>query len=244
MLLPETSNNVVSILSGGLDSTILTHLLVKKYGADKVHALSFDYNQKQKIELQRAAKTCSNLGIQHKILDLSILGEIARPISANISGTDVAMPSIKDILGHPQPVTYVPYRNMLLLTFGLSFAETVKANFIFTGLQSQDAYGYWDTTYKFISDINQVSSNNRLHNIKVIAPFTELSKADEILLAVDGGFIDDLKDTLTCYNPIGELSCGKCPSCAERIAQFAKVGIKDPVDYAIELNWEELYGRF
>ena len=113
--LPETEHNVVSVLSGGLDSTIMTYILAKKYGAHRVFALSYDYGQKQRRELQMAAMTCNYLGgVKHKILDLKILGDIVKDVSANIGGTKVAMPSIKDVLGDPQPKTYVPFRNMIL----------------------------------------------------------------------------------------------------------------------------------
>src|SRR5690554_2287377 len=104
-LLPATDKNVISILSGGLDSSIATMLLVEKYGVEQVSALSFDYGQKQKIELTKASEICASLGIQHKILDLSILGEIARSVCANISGTNVKMPTIQDVLGDPAPPT-------------------------------------------------------------------------------------------------------------------------------------------
>ena len=133
--LPDTEHNVVSVLSGGLDSTILTYILVKKYGKDRVFALSYNYGQKQKRELDMARATCNWLGVAHKVLDLSILGEIVKDVSANIKGTDVAMPTIKDVLGDPQPKTYVPFRNMILNSLAFSFAECNKASHVFTGLQ-------------------------------------------------------------------------------------------------------------
>ena len=85
--LPETDYNVLSVLSGGLDSSVMTTLLVEKYGKDKVSALSYDYGQKQIIELTKATELSYKLGIRHKVLDLGILGDIAKPISANIGGT-------------------------------------------------------------------------------------------------------------------------------------------------------------
>ena len=85
--LPDTDKNVLSVLSGGLDSGIMTMLLVEKYGADRVFAVSYDYGQKQRIELTKAQQLCEKLGVGHKILDLGILGQIAEPISANIAGS-------------------------------------------------------------------------------------------------------------------------------------------------------------
>ena len=178
--LPDTEHNVVSVLSGGLDSTILTYILVKKYGKDRVFALSYNYGQKQKRELDMARATCNWLGVAHKVLDLSILGEIVKDVSANIKGTDVAMPTIKDVLGDPQPKTYVPFRNMILNSLAFSFAESNKASHVFTGLQVHDEYGYWDTSQKFVDSMNAVADQNRSHKVKLEAPFSALSKYDEI----------------------------------------------------------------
>lgn len=239
--LPSTKDNVLVVLSGGMDSSILTMLLVAKYGASKVKALSYDYGQKQRIELEKAAKICSILKVDHKVLDLSILGEIAKPISANIGGTDVKMPTIKDVLGDPQPKTYVPFRNMILLSLTLAQAEASQASHVFTGLQVHDEYGYWDTTQKFVDSVNAVAEQNRTHKVKVLAPFSHLSKYDEILICRQMGLSDLLAYTITCYNPNedGE-SCGKCPSCSERIANFAKARMVDPVEYAIDIPWEKI----
>jgi len=239
--LPSTKDNVLVVLSGGMDSSILTMLLVAKYGANRVKALSYDYGQKQKIELKKAAKICSILKVDHKVLDLSILGEIAKPISANIGGSEVKMPTIKEVLGDPQPKTYVPFRNMILLSLTLAQAEASQASHVFTGLQVHDEYGYWDTTQKFVDSINAVAEQNRTHKVKVLAPFSHLSKYDEILLCKQMGLIDMLSHTMTCYNPNekGE-ACGKCPSCAERIANFGKARIVDPISYAVDIPWEKI----
>lgn len=239
-LLPDTDQNVVSVLSGGLDSTIMTYILVEKYGMNKVYALSYDYGQKQKREIELAAKTCNWLGIAHKVLDLKILGDIVKNVSANIGGSDVSMPTIKDVLGDPQPKTYVPFRNMILNSLAFSFAEANKASHVFTGLQVHDEYGYWDTTQKFVDAMNAVAVQNRTHKVRLEAPFSHLSKYQEILIAEQMANVRfDL--TLTCYNPDDKgRSCGKCPSCAERIQNFAKASIKDPIPYSIDIPWDKL----
>jgi len=240
-LLPDTDQNVVAVLSGGLDSSVMTMLLVHKYGADRVKAVSYNYGQKQKEELNKATTLCRILRIDHKVLDLSILGEIAKPISANIGGTDVAMPTIKEVLGDPQPKTYVPFRNLILISLTLATAEASNASHVFTGLQVHDEYGYWDTTQKFVDSINAVAVQNRSHKIKVVAPFSHLSKYHEIEICKELNQEHLLKHTLTCYNPdeIGR-SCGKCPSCSERIANFGKAGIKDPVEYSVNIPWDKI----
>ena len=239
-LLPSTDKGVVSVLSGGLDSTIMTYLLTRKYGNDKVFALSYFYGQKQAVELTRAEETCKHLGVEHKIIDLRLLGDIASKVSANISGTDIQMPTIQDVLAMPQPKTYVPFRNMILNSIAFSFAESNDCNFIFTGMQSVDSYGYWDTTPEFIRDMNKVASHNRMHVIQMVAPFVSISKTEEIQIAQEMGNVR-LEHTLTCYNPDEEgRSCGKCPSCAERIKAFINNKLIDPVPYSTMIEWEKL----
>ena len=173
--LPTTDKKVLAVLSGGLDSSVMTMMLVQKYGASNVVALSYNYGQKQKLELTKAAELTAKLGIAHKIIDLGILGEIAKPISANISGTDVAMPTIKDVLGDPQPKTYVPFRNLILLSLTMAQAEASDASHVFTGLQVTDQYGYWDTSQRFVDSLNAVASQNRTHKVTILAPFSLLS---------------------------------------------------------------------
>jgi len=230
-------NNVLVVLSGGLDSSVVTMMLVDQYGRDHVKAVTFDYDQKQKIEVLKAKELCAVLYVKHTILDLRVLAEIAKPMSANISGTDIDMPNIKEVLGDPQPVTYVPFRNMILLSLALSHAEVQGCTKVYTGLQVHDEYGYWDTTQKFVDSMNAVATQNRQNTIEIIAPFSQLSKADEIEIAIELGQFDLLRYTMTCYEPKGLLSCGKCPSCAERIMNFMKVGRKDPIPYDIEIDW-------
>ena len=233
----QLDDKVLVVLSGGLDSSVATMMLVDQYGKDNVKAVTFDYNQKQRIEIFKARELCNALGVEHTVLDLSILGEIARPLSANIEGTDIDMPNIKEVLGDPQPVTYVPFRNMILLSLALSQAEVQKCNKVYTGLQVHDEYGYWDTTQKFVDSMNAVASQNRHNTIEIVAPFSQMSKADEMKIAIDLGQFDLLKHTMTCYEPLASVSCGKCPSCAERIMNFMKVGRQDPIPYDIIIDW-------
>jgi len=236
--LPDTSKGAVVVLSGGLDSTIVMRLCVEKYGADNVRAVTFDYGQKQRVEIERAAASTTKLGVVHKIFDLSILNEISQGFSANVDA-DIEMPTIEDVLGDPRPPTYVPNRNMILMSLCAAYAETQDINTIVMGLQVHDEYGYHDTTQKFVDKINSALSENRNIKVKVLCPFVDLSKLDELnLLNELDGNLELLKDTITCYNPdvLGR-SCGvgnptrDCPSCSERLAAFAKFGVKDPIEY-------------
>jgi len=238
------NEKAVVILSGGLDSTILLAIASQYYD---VTALTFNYNQKQAAEIDFARWHTEKRGIEHKVLNISFLGDIARGVSTNIAGSEIAMPTIRDVLGNPQPPTYVPFRNMILNSIGFSFAESVGAKYIMTGLQTTDQYGYWDTSARFVDKMNSVAEENRLHKIKMLAPFSGLDKATEILLSVQLPLEArvNFAKTLTCYNPNEKAeACGECPSCAERIAAFGKVGLEDPAAYSKVIPWDKIIQHY
>lgn len=227
--LPDTEK-IVIILSGGMDSTIAMRIAVEKYGKENVTALTFNYGQKQVYEIEKAKASTRYLGVTHKVLDASFLSDISQGFSANVD-SHIDMPTIEDVLGDPRPKTYVPNRNMILLSIAAAYAETVGADTIFCGLQSTDEYSYHDTTPRFIEKINSVLDENRILKIKICAPFVNLSKHDELLILNELDDMEILNNTLTCYNPQGGLSCGVCPSCSERLKAFKTSGFKDPIPY-------------
>lgn len=239
-LLPDTTGCVV-ILSGGMDSTITMRLAVEKYGKENVSALTFFYGQKQKREIEMASMSTYMLGVKHKIIDASFLGDISIGFSANVD-TDIEMPTIKDVLGDATPKTYVPNRNMILLSIAAAYAETQGLEYVLTGLQVHDEYSYWDTTARFVNKMNDVFSENRKIKIKLVAPFVVLSKSQElnILKELDGNLNLTIY-TLTCYNPNQQHeSCGVCPSCSERIKGFASIGEIDRIPYSALIPWDKL----
>jgi len=236
--LPKTDKKVVVTHSGGMDSSTAVILAVEAYGANNVISVGYDYGQKQVTELGRATDLCNKLGVKRHVLDLSILGDVVRNVSANIGGTDIEMPTIKDILGNPQPPTYVPFRNAIIFNVTAAFAEANGASHIICGLQVHDEYSYWDTTQRFINDTNKLWGNNRMWPVELVAPFSEMSKTDEMNLLIDMKSLDLLEYTLTCYNPDDEgRSCGRCPSCSERIKGFMDIKQPDRVEYSIDIPW-------
>jgi len=149
------------------------------------------------------------------------------------------MPTIESILGHPQPPSYVPFRNLVLFSIAFTFAESNEAQFIFNGLQAHDLYSYWDTSQEFTDRLNSITVLNREHNIKLVSPFVQFSKKDEIIVGKELGV--PWIDTWTCYvGEQGHGACGKCPSCSERIMNFAQAGLKDECPYEIEIPWNRL----
>jgi 7-cyano-7-deazaguanine synthase len=236
--LPETNKKVLITHSGGMDSATAVILAVEKYGADRVISIGFNYGQKQSVELERAAALCEMIGVRREVLDLGILGDIVRSVSANIAGTNVAMPTIKDVLGNPQPPTYVPWRNGVLFMLSAAFAETNGCSHIICGLQVHDEYQYFDTTQRFVDGINNLYGQNRSWPLTLVAPFSDLSKTQELELLKELGKLELLEHSLTCYNPNDKHeSCGKCPSCAERVKAFMNMGMKDPITYSVNIPW-------
>lgn len=242
--LPDTDKPVVSILSGGLDSTVLTNALVKKYGKDKVFSLSYQYRQKHSVELACAAITVTNLGIKHKLLDISFLGEINKDFSNLAQDSSVETPDGKEVLEDKQSTNYVANRNSILINIAVSYAETIGAEYVFYGAQCNDYAGFWDCTPEYVDSLNKTFALNRDHKITVVAPFMGMWKEDEIKIGQELGV--DFKYCWTCYDPQrfeiqenGEIHkgvkpCKKCLSCVERMEAFKKAGVKDE-----QYEWEE-----
>ena len=234
---------VVISLSGGLDSTILTYTLVEQYGAENVHALSFNYNQKHSIELEKAKTTCMKLGILHKVIDITFLGDMLKDTSALIADSEINTPTITESLGEPQPVSYVSNRNLILSSLCASYAESIEAKYIYLAFQQQDVYGYWDTTLEFVKRLNQVLQLNRKTSIEIKAPFVQMSKSEEIEIGLTLNV--PFEDTWTCYSGSNEKeeACGTCLSCSDRIGNFAKLGIKDTIKYIVDIDWDDLFTK-
>ena len=203
--------------------------MVKNLQAQEVYALSFDYGQKHSRELDVAAWQCKQIPQvkEHNILDLSFMGGFLGASSALVKG-GVEVPELKDIAEDEldQPVTYVPNRNMMLLSIAASYAESRDCRHLYYGAQAQDEYGYWDCTEEFLEKINGVFSLNRRTGVNVEAPFVNMSKGSVVKIGLELGV--DYSNTWTCYRG-GEKPCGVCPSCAERALAFKECGIEDPL---------------
>jgi len=230
--------NKIVVLSGGMDSTTLLYDIVDQFDNDHVKAITFNYGQRHSVEVQKASISCNKLNVEHKIIDISFLGDLVSNVSALISTSEIEVPDIEEILGDPAPVTEVPYRNMVLVSLALSYAQAQDADIVYMGLQAQDQYSYWDTSLQFVQAINTVSGLNRKHEIKIEAPYATMSKSEE--LKIGKRLAIPYEDSWTCYTGPDEegRACGTCPSCSERIMAFMKNGLVDPAEYAIEINWD------
>ncbi len=216
------------LLSGGMDSTTLLHHVVKGLGVGEVSALSFLYGQKHGRELEAAVWQARAAGVKaHDVVDMGFFGRLTAGGSA-LTDPAIAVPRMADLSGPMlnQPPTYVPNRNMILLSLAAAYAEARGIADVFYGAQRQDRYGYWDCTPEFLERINGVLGLNRGRGVRIHAPFIGMSKADELRLGAELGV--DYGHTWTCYR--GEARpCGECPSCVERAGAFEAAGMMDPL---------------
>jgi 7-cyano-7-deazaguanine synthase len=226
----ENQTPAVVLLSGGADSTVLLHHVLRNLGRRPVHALSFNYSQRHAKELDCARWQARAAGVaEHRIIDVSFLGDLLKPATALVAGGD-DVPDLRDLSMAQlvQPPTYVPNRNMILLSLAAAYAETAGIEEVFYGAQAQDQYGYWDCTTTFVDRLNHVLALNRGKPVKVYAPFVRMKKAETVQLGLELGV--DFSRTWSCYRG-GQKACGTCPTCAERIAAFRAASAQDPIPY-------------
>ena len=212
----------IVILSGGMDSTTLLYDVINQ--EYDVYALSFNYNQKHKKELEAATETCRHLGIPHKIMDLSILNELA-PSSLTRDEWEVPEGHYAD---ENMKETVVPNRNMVMLSLATSYAISMNAKKLFYGAHSGDHDIYPDCRKEFVEQLSKAISLCDWAKVKLEAPYLEIDKGDIVKKGIE--LYVEYSMTWTCYKGKGK-ACGKCGSCVERLEAFEKAGIKDPVEY-------------
>jgi 7-cyano-7-deazaguanine synthase len=127
-----------------------------------------------------------------------------------------------------QPPTYVPNRNMILLSVAAAYAEAHDIRDVYYGAQALDEYGYWDCTSDFLERVNAVLALNRRERVTIHAPFIEKKKVDSVRLGIELGVL--FANTWSCYRG-GDKACGTCPTCVERLKGFKEAGVDDPLPY-------------
>ena len=226
----------VVLLSGGLDSA--TVAAIAREAGFSLYALSVDYGQRHRFELEAAGRVAEAMGVvRHVVLraDLSQFGG-----SALTDAIEVPKDRDQGQIEHEIPVTYVPARNTVLLSLALAYAEVVPAADIFIGVNAVDYSGYPDCRAEFIAAFARVANLATKAGVEgqlsfsIHTPLIELTKAEIIRrgtrLGVDYGL------THTCYDPNPQgISCGRCDACRLRLKGFAEAGMVDPLEY-----WKEL----
>jgi 7-cyano-7-deazaguanine synthase len=224
--------HAVVLLSGGLDSA--TTLAIARSRGYETYALSFDYGQRHRQELDAARKIANSLAAkEHRIIKID--NQIFAG-SALINDVDVPKSRSEEEIGRGIPPTYVPARNTIFLAHALAWAETIPAGHIFIGANAIDYSGYPDCRPEFIALFETLANVGTKAGaegarIQIHAPLIKLSKAEIIRKAVELNI--DLSLTHSCYDPTPDSrACGECDSCQLRLKGFREAGVTDPIKYA------------
>ena len=220
----------VVLLSGGLDST--TVLAIARREGFKCYAMSFRYGQRHHVELDRACEIARRSGVaKHVIVDFDL-----RQFGGSALTSDIAVPKERSTteMSKGIPVTYVPARNTIFLSFALAWAETLGASDIFIGVNALDYSGYPDCRPEYIEAYEQMANLatkagvEGTQHLKIHTPLISLSKAQIIKTGFDLGV--DYSITSSCYDPGPDgLPCGACDSCQLRAKGFAEARVADPL---------------
>ncbi|HAZ80969.1 MAG TPA: 7-cyano-7-deazaguanine synthase QueC [Porticoccaceae bacterium] len=226
-LLTMSSKRAVVLVSGGLDSsTVLAMALSQGY---ECYTLSFDYGQRHRSELKAARKVSTLMGVkEHKVvkLDLGAIGGSA------LTDTDIDVPEEASI---GIPVTYVPARNTVFLSIALGWAEVIRANTIFLGVNAVDYSGYPDCRPAYLQSFQSMANlatkaGVEGNKLTIEAPLIDMTKATIIRTGLALGV--NYSETVSCYQASLEgLACGKCDSCRLRKQGFLDASVKDPTRY-------------
>ncbi|MCG7536874.1 7-cyano-7-deazaguanine synthase QueC [Pseudoalteromonas sp. OOF1S-7] len=216
------SEKVVVIYSGGMDSyTVLNKALKSGY---EVYALSFNYGQRHVKELEIARQACNELGVSHKIVDISAINQL---IGGSSLTDDIDVPE-----GHYEEEsmksTVVPNRNMILLSLAVGYAVSLKASKVFYGAHSGDHAIYPDCRPEFVKKMDDVCRIANYEEIEIVCPYLNNSKIEILTDGLKMGL--DYSKTWTCYNG-REKACGKCGACQERLEAFELNQASDPLPY-------------
>ena len=222
----------VILLSGGLDSA--TCLAIAKQDGYELHALSFNYGQRHKFEIEAAKSVAKSIGAKNHInltIDLRAFGGSALT-------DDIEVPKERDAnqISDEIPITYVPARNTIFLSFGLAFAETIKSNDIFIGVNALDYSGYPDCRPEYIESFEKMaqlatkSGTEKNNQIRLHTPLIQLTKAEIIKTGLALGVNYGI--THSCYDPVDKGNrCGACDACQIRLKGFLDAGLSDPLVY-------------
>ncbi len=225
-----TPEKAVVLVSGGLDSATILAMAINE--GLLCYALSFDYGQRHKSELTAAAKLAKNLGVkEHRVISLDLRGIGGSALTDD----NIAVPEMLDTPDSGIPVTYVPARNTLFLSYALAWAEVLEARHIYIGVNAVDYSGYPDCRPEYIAAYQTMSAlatkaGVEGHAAKIHTPLIDLSKAEIIRNGLKLGV--DYASTISCYSADAEgRACGHCDSCYLRATGFADAGIADPTRY-------------
>jgi 7-cyano-7-deazaguanine synthase len=225
-----SERQAVVLLSGGLDSS--TVLAIAKSQGFECSALSFRYGQRHYVELDRASEVAECMGVaRHVVVDFDL-----RQFGGSALTSDIDVPKERSTaeMSRGIPITYVPARNTIFLSFALAWAETLGSSDIFIGVNALDYSGYPDCRAEYIRAYEQMANLatkagvEGTQRLKIHTPLISLTKAQIIKTGLDLGV--DFAITSSCYDPAFDgMPCGSCDSCQLRAKGFAEIGIADPL---------------
>lgn len=203
------NDKAIVVFSGGQDSTTCLFWALERF--KEVHAVTFDYNQRHRLEIECAKNIADELRVKHHILDMSLLNQLA---PSALTRDDMLVKEGED---GELPSTFVPGRNLLFLSFAGVLASQIGAKHIITGVCETDFSGYPDCRDAFIKSLNVTLNLSMDQSFVIHTPLMWLNKAETWKLADDLDALDFVrKKTLTCYNGIMADGCGECPACKLR----------------------------
>ncbi len=228
----NATKKAVVLSSGGIDST--TIMAMAKHEGFEIYSLSFFYGQRHAFELKAAKKVADTLGVaEHLVINIDL-----KKIGGSSLTDDIDVPKARneEIMTQEIPVTYVPARNTIFLSYALAWAEILESSDIFIGVNAIDYSGYPDCRPKFIEAFENMANLatkagvEGITKIKIRTPLIHLTKAQIIKKGVELGI--DYALTRSCYDPSSQgLACGQCDSCILRKKGFKEAGIEDPTRY-------------
>jgi 7-cyano-7-deazaguanine synthase len=220
----------ISVLSGGLDSTVATTYFKDKY---EIHALTFNYGQRSsEMEIRSAGAICENLGLNHTVIELpwlAALGGSALTTQKQVPKLEMNQLDNRDFCDVTARKVWVPGRNMVFTAVATSFAEAKSAEKIIVGWDLEEAKTFPDNSKEFLNALNLVLEVGSPDNIKIKAPVIDMCKKDIVKMGEKVGA--PLNLTYSCYMG-GEIHCGKCESCMRRIRAFREAKIHDNTFYS------------
>jgi 7-cyano-7-deazaguanine synthase len=228
----KSDRSAVVLLSGGLDSA--TTAAIARAEGYRVFALSVDYGQRHRFELEAAARVAKSLGVERHVVALVGLDQFGG--SALTDAIDVPLDRNENEMSGGIPVTYVPARNTVFLSLALGYAEVVGAADLFIGVNAIDYSGYPDCRPEFIAEFEKLANLatkagvEKTIDFRIHTPLIQMTKAEIIRRGNELGV--DYRLTHSCYAPSDTgVSCGRCDACQLRLKGFAEAGTTDPIEY-------------
>lgn len=218
------NDRALVLLSGGQDSTTCLYWAIDRFGRDQVSAISFDYGQRHRIELECARSIAAHAGVAHVCLPIDTFTALGGDA---LTDPDVAVASdVDDSSGLPN--TFVPGRNLIFITYAAAYAWQHGIDNLVTGVAQTDYSGYPDCREETIAALQTAIQLGMESSVTIHAPLMQLSKQQTVELARDLGCLDAMALTHTCYNGLRP-PCGECPACLLRARGFSQAGIEDPL---------------